>query len=399
MDEAERRLNAAIETGTLAIVLIDRLQDPSLLATLQSLGIKGNDPPPSTAEQSPSRAAVQSCPAVTGSSPFNTAELVEALEREQARGNVIATKLAALTDEYHNLQSRHDRDAASAASKISGLQEDLQQEREKGESALHELTGLRQEFSLLQVARETDATSAASKIAELEAALQQERERGHAAAQELVRARGDFTTAQARHEREIDARNASLSELKNALSQEQARSKTLSAELSNAINDVRKNRDVHETGPTPLMFRLEASGAPDPIATDYDRRLAHAVQSAPFAKPARLPPGNNGHETALSSSTSAGNPAPVVIDDRLVARADALFRVGDVSGARLLLERSMESGNARAAFLLAETFDPHVLSKLGVVGIRSDPAKARELYARALALGIQQAESRMQALK
>jgi TPR repeat protein len=82
-----------------------------------------------------------------------------------------------------------------------------------------------------------------------------------------------------------------------------------------------------------------------------------------------------------------------------VRRADALFRSGDVSGARLLLERSMEAGNARAAFLLAETFDPHVLASLGALGIRPDPAKARDLYARALALGVQQAGERMQALR
>jgi TPR repeat protein len=88
-----------------------------------------------------------------------------------------------------------------------------------------------------------------------------------------------------------------------------------------------------------------------------------------------------------------------VAEDRLVTRADALLRTGDVSGARLLLERSMDAGNARAAFLLAETFDPHVLSKLGALGIRSDPNKARELYARALALGMRQAGERMQALK
>jgi len=89
----------------------------------------------------------------------------------------------------------------------------------------------------------------------------------------------------------------------------------------------------------------------------------------------------------------------VASEDRLVARADTLLRAGDVSGARLLLERSMESGNARAAFLLAETFDPHFLSKLGALGIRSDAAKARELYARARAMGITQADERMQALR
>jgi TPR repeat protein len=86
-------------------------------------------------------------------------------------------------------------------------------------------------------------------------------------------------------------------------------------------------------------------------------------------------------------------------DDRLTARADELFRKGDVSGARLLLEHSLKSGNARAAFLLAETFDPHVLAKLGVMGIRGDAAKAREFYAQAQALGMTQASARIEALK
>jgi TPR repeat protein len=86
-------------------------------------------------------------------------------------------------------------------------------------------------------------------------------------------------------------------------------------------------------------------------------------------------------------------------DDRLLVRADELFRRGDVSGARLLLERSMEAGHARAAFLLAETFDPHVLSRLGALGIRGDAAKARELYDRARSLGIAQAQERIEALK
>ena len=47
----------------------------------------------------------------------------------------------------------------------------------------------------------------------------------------------------------------------------------------------------------------------------------------------------------------------------------------------------MEAGHPRAAFLLAETFDPHVLSRLGALGIRGDAGKARELYARARSLG------------
>jgi TPR repeat protein len=90
---------------------------------------------------------------------------------------------------------------------------------------------------------------------------------------------------------------------------------------------------------------------------------------------------------------------PPKVDERLTLRAEELFRKGDVSGARLLLERALDSGNARAAFLLAETFDPNVLSRMGVFGIRGDAAKARELYGRARAMGMAQAGERMEALK
>jgi TPR repeat protein len=100
-----------------------------------------------------------------------------------------------------------------------------------------------------------------------------------------------------------------------------------------------------------------------------------------------------------TSAIKAEPPAPAKPEDRLLARADELFSKGDVSGARLLLERSMEAGNARAAFRLAETFDPQVLSKIGAFGIRGDAAKARELYGRARALGIAQAAERIDALK
>ena len=64
-----------------------------------------------------------------------------------------------------------------------------------------------------------------------------------------------------------------------------------------------------------------------------------------------------------------------------------------------MLERAQEAGNAQAIFLLAETFDPNSLATIGAVGIRSDPAHARELYGKALALGIARAGARMEALK
>jgi TPR repeat protein len=70
-----------------------------------------------------------------------------------------------------------------------------------------------------------------------------------------------------------------------------------------------------------------------------------------------------------------------------------------VSSARQLLELALAHGNARAAFMLAETYDPRVLQSWRAHGVAGDPAKARDLYQRAKAGGIDDAEERITGLK
>jgi TPR repeat protein len=76
-----------------------------------------------------------------------------------------------------------------------------------------------------------------------------------------------------------------------------------------------------------------------------------------------------------------------------------LLRQADISGARSLLEHAVEHGSARAAFMLAETYDARVLQSWRARGTSGDPTKARELYKRAQAGGIEDAEERIEALK
>jgi len=49
--------------------------------------------------------------------------------------------------------------------------------------------------------------------------------------------------------------------------------------------------------------------------------------------------------------------------------------------------------------MLAETYDARLLQSWGARGISGDPTKARELYARAQAGGIEDAKERIEALK
>ena len=62
-------------------------------------------------------------------------------------------------------------------------------------------------------------------------------------------------------------------------------------------------------------------------------------------------------------------------DSKALARATALIRLGDIAGAQLLLERALEAGSARAAFMLAETYDPHVLGSWRMYSVRTDAKK------------------------
>jgi TPR repeat protein len=80
-------------------------------------------------------------------------------------------------------------------------------------------------------------------------------------------------------------------------------------------------------------------------------------------------------------------------------QANLRLERGDVAGARLWLSEAVAKGDAEAMFQLAETYDPDILARWRVVGLSSDPAKARDLYARAYAGGIEAAKERLDRLR
>jgi TPR repeat protein len=75
----------------------------------------------------------------------------------------------------------------------------------------------------------------------------------------------------------------------------------------------------------------------------------------------------------------------------LLARGNTLVATGDLAPARLVLQRAAEAGNARAAFMLMQNYDPVVLEKLGELGLASNVAMARIWYSKAKDLGSEEA--------
>jgi hypothetical protein len=82
----------------------------------------------------------------------------------------------------------------------------------------------------------------------------------------------------------------------------------------------------------------------------------------------------------------------------MLRRADDFIKSGDLSAARLLLQRAAEAGDVQAALTLAGTFDPNVLKALGLRDGAPDIAKARLWYERAAKLGSADAPLRLQQL-
>jgi TPR repeat protein len=84
---------------------------------------------------------------------------------------------------------------------------------------------------------------------------------------------------------------------------------------------------------------------------------------------------------------------------KLIARAESLIKQFDFANARLFLANAWEKGSARAAFMMAETYDWQILRSLQAYGVRGDAQKAREFYQLAADAGIEKARERVEALQ
>jgi TPR repeat protein len=96
--------------------------------------------------------------------------------------------------------------------------------------------------------------------------------------------------------------------------------------------------------------------------------------------------------------TREAAPARRIDPDELVAllkRAKSLLAIGDITSARLLLERAADAQEAEAALMLAGTYDPQVLGSQDLRSVTPDEAAARVWYQKAAQLGSADAKRRL----
>jgi len=327
-------------------------------------------------------------------SDSDAAALRVSLKQEQERAGRLEQDLAAARRNVETqtaLVAKANEDAArskqAAENGSADLQRSLQKERDRAEALAQNLSLVHTAIYTYEVEAhmagdQAAGQQAAQSAAELRKSLVQAWERTARLEQELAAARRDTETQGARATK-ADAEAARLkqaavdSSAESQRSLQQERDKT--ARLERELASGRKTKDVPAA---PVVATTGRVTQDKPPAADPIKPVAVNQAAATVARSSAKPDPQNATEVA-----------------RLVARASVLLGQGDIGSARVVLERAAETGNPQASFALAETYDPLVLRRWGAYGTLGDPARARDLYAKAQAGGIKEARERFDALR
>lgn len=134
---------------------------------------------------------------------------------------------------------------------------------------------------------------------------------------------------------------------------------------------------------------------------------ASAALSIPVDPPTGASSGTDGRpdKTRAELPSASGPSAGFVIrsgeSDRiegLMAHGRKMIDVGYLAGARAYYRRAAEAGSGEAALAAGATYDPDIVARLGVQGIKPDRAEAAKWYARAAGLGIANRDKALRAL-
>ena len=149
--------------------------------------------------------------------------------------------------------------------------------------------------------------------------------------------------------------------------------------------------------------------APAPAPADEPRTPAESEAPPPTAEPlpatrlperevvAMLPPdAPAAHVAPAGNALRALDPEEVKL---LIKQGEQFVATGDLVTARTVLQRAAQAGDATAAVALGATYDPTVLTRLGVVGMGgADVEQARHWYQQAESLGSAEATKQLRVL-
>lgn len=178
-----------------------------------------------------------------------------------------------------------------------------------------------------------------------------------------------------------------------------------------------KPQDLHAAPVAPSEEQIQPTriASADPATALASREATASVYQSALQSQAPMVPAATVEVPAVQSPALAPTPPalsqPEITATRdaihrlapdemaaLLKRADILIASGDVAAARLVLRRPAEAGNGRAAAMLAGTYDPAVLARLGVRGVVPDLQMAQAWYEKAQQFGSPEASRRLETL-
>jgi hypothetical protein len=151
-------------------------------------------------------------------------------------------------------------------------------------------------------------------------------------------------------------------------------------------------RPVERSEPAPQSAAKYVTGGVDAKPPVPVLQPVPPPQPAPAAQPTTT-------ASVATATTAARLVEPKTRLDELLADARQRVDSGDIAGARELLANGEEASQGAAVFALAETYDPNMLAAWGTRGVAADVARARALYRKALGLGAERAQVRLDALR
>ncbi|WGD54979.1 hypothetical protein QA641_14310 [Bradyrhizobium sp. CB1650] len=351
----------------------------------------------------------------------SSAELRQSLQQEHDKVEALTQELStARTKIYaYEAQARQASDHA-AESGTADLRKSLQQEHDRASELEQDLAAARRDVAT-QTTLATKAGEEAAKLkeatekssAELRQSLQQEHDKVEALTQELSTARTKIYAYEAQARQASDhAAESGTADLRKPLQQEHERATGLEPDLAASRREI-ETQATQEPKATaePSRLKKTANAGADELpksVLERDPALVRNNESAPSI--VGVDQISTQHETEAAKPLEAEQAAVAnsradvqTAEDaakiaRLMAQAHVLLGRGDIGSARIVLQRATEMGSAQASFTLAETYDPLILSKWGTYGTRGDANRALDLYARALADGIEEAKERSDAL-
>jgi hypothetical protein len=167
-----------------------------------------------------------------------------------------------------------------------------------------------------------------------------------------------------------------------------------------AVSPVTPEAPAVASAPPAPEVQVARRSQPGALATASPSReeITAAYQSAIKNRVVALEPAVREAPAAAAAPLPAAPVARRIDADELAAllkRAKGLLAIGDITAARLLLERAADAQEAEAALMLAGTYDPQVLGVQDQRSITPDPAMARAWYQKAAQLGSVDAKRRL----